>query len=47
MATEVPQFEKADGQTYDGCLVQLTGNGTGQWKHLGQFVKLIVFFPSP
>lgn len=44
---EVPHLQVADGESDDGGLVQLTGDGAWQWQHLGQFIKLKVLLPPP
>ena len=41
---KLPESEVGDGQSDYGGLVQLGGDGPGQWQHLGQLVKFIVFF---
>lgn len=41
---EIPHLQIADGEPDDGGLVQLAGDGTWQWQHLGQFIKLKVLF---
>lgn len=46
-ATEVPQFQVANGQSYDGRLVQLAGDGRRQGQHFGQFIELVVLLPTP
>jgi len=43
---EVPQLQVADGQSYDGGLVQLAGDGCRQWEHLGQLVEFVVLLPT-
>lgn len=44
---KVPHLQVADGESDDGCLVQLTGDGTRKRQHLGQLVKLKVLFAPP
>lgn len=46
-STEVPQFQVANGQSYDGRLVQLACDGRRQRQHFGQFIELVVFLASP
>ena len=46
LAGKVSHVQVADGQSDDGGLVQLAGNGAGERKHLGQLKKLKVFFPT-
>ena len=44
MPREVPQLEVGDGESDDGRLVQLGGDGRREREHFGQFVELIVLF---
>lgn len=46
MSGKVPQLQIADGQSNDGRLVQLTGDGCRQWQHLGQLVELVVLLAA-
>lgn len=44
---KVSQFQIANGQSYNGGLVQLAGYGCRQGQHFGQLVELIVLFAAP
>ena len=43
---KLPESEVGDGQSDYGGLVQLGGDGSGQWQHFGQLVKFIIFFSA-
>ena len=46
VSCKLPESEVGDGQSDYGGLVQLGGDGSGQWQHLGQLVKFIIFFSA-
>lgn len=43
---EVAQFQVADCESDDGSLVQLTRDGGGKRKHLGEFIELVVLLAA-
>lgn len=47
VAAEVPQFQVANCQSYDGRLIQLACDSRRQGQHFGQFIELVVFLASP
>ena len=46
MATEILQLQIRDRQPNNRRLVQLASDGARKWKHLGQFVELVVLFAA-
>lgn len=47
VSAEVPQFQVANCQSYDGRLVQLACDGRRQRQHFGQFIELVILLAPP
>ena len=46
MGCKLPEPQVGDGESDDGGLVQLRGDGAWQGEHLGQLIELIVLLAS-
>lgn len=47
LAGKGAHVQVANGQPNDGGLVELAGDGTWQWQHLGKLKELKVLLPTP
>lgn len=45
-STEISQFQVANCQSYDWCLIQLACDGRRQRQHFGQFIELVVLLAA-